>query len=76
MSTRTRILLKRNNQVVSYGRRAKVDVGLLVGKKSKNVKALAEKLPVGFSLVLVKEPKHTRKSRSLYRAMKQGQVNI
>jgi len=75
MSTRTRIILHYNNLPYTYGALAIKYIASMTtfkcilpkGKsKKETLLEMAEKLPKEYTLILVQEPRHTRKSRSSY----------
>jgi hypothetical protein len=45
-------------------------VGLRGLSKRLKIEKLAEKLPLDFAIIMIQEPRHTRKSRSIYWAYK------
>lgn len=82
MSTRTRIIMTYNGKFHVSGSAAirelvqrvhpnainvKHKLDALQGKsKQDKLKEMAEKLPVGFALILIQEPRGVRKNRSIY----------
>ncbi len=81
MSTRTRVVLTYKGKFHSSGYAAvrammegPIPSNQLRGmSKRAKLEKLAEKLPVHFALVLIQEPRGTRKNRSLYWAYKGNQ---
>lgn len=78
MSTRTRVAVKAKGIILASGSMAIRNLyyfsGLRnvkpVGTKQEKLKAMAKCLPEGYSLVLIQEPRRTRKVRSLYWQMR------
>lgn len=82
MSTRTRIILKQKELVVARGvdaldvccakvfpdriRRKSFLQSVPGVTKKEKITYLAERLPLGWSIVLLQEPRRTRKNKSLY----------
>lgn len=78
MSTRARVALKTNGKITAHGsvavRSLYYFAGLSnvkpVGTKQEKLTVMAKCLPEGCSLVLIQEPRRTRKVRSLYWQMR------
>lgn len=84
MSTRLRVVLRYPNGGAVRGQLAIITMAQLIspqryktalkalkGSKRERLEALASKLPPRYELILIQEPRHTRKSRSL--AWRRGQ---
>lgn len=90
MSTRTRIVMTYNgmfhvaggaairellHRVYPNAINSKHKLDALVGKsKQDKLKEMAEKLPPGFALILIQEPRDTRKNRSVYQQYKGNKI--